>query len=89
MRSSYGTNFSLTLFGESHGPAVGFVLDGLPAGIELDLQNIRDALTRRGITTTIRASRGEDIQAACGLLSTREREKREASSGQRPTGNAK
>lgn len=45
MRSSYGTNFSLTLFGESHGPAVGFVLDGLPAGIELDLQNIRDALT--------------------------------------------
>lgn len=47
MRSSYGTNFSLTLFGESHGPAVGFVLDGLPAGIELDLQNIRDALTRR------------------------------------------
>ena len=36
MRSSYGTNFSLTLLGESHGPAVGFVLDGLPAGIELD-----------------------------------------------------
>jgi len=32
----------------------------------------RDALTARGIRTTIRASRGEDIQAACGLLSTRE-----------------
>ena len=31
----------------------------------------RDALTARGIQTTIRASRGEDIQAACGLLSTR------------------
>ena len=30
----------------------------------------RDALTARGIQTTIRASRGEDIQAACGLLST-------------------
>lgn len=30
----------------------------------------RDALTRKGIMTTIRASRGEDIQAACGLLST-------------------
>lgn len=30
----------------------------------------RDALTRKGIITTIRASRGEDIQAACGLLST-------------------
>ena len=32
----------------------------------------RDTLTRKGITTTIRASRGEDIYAACGLLSTQE-----------------
>lgn len=32
----------------------------------------RDALTAKGIHTTIRASRGEDIQAACGLLSTAE-----------------
>lgn len=35
----------------------------------------RDALTAKGIQTTIRASRGEDIQAACGLLSTAERNK--------------
>ena len=33
----------------------------------------RDTLTRRGIQTTLRASRGEDIEAACGLLSTAER----------------
>ena len=33
----------------------------------------RDALTAKGIQTTIRASRGEEIQAACGLLSTAER----------------
>lgn len=32
----------------------------------------RDQLTKKGITTTIRASRGEDIFAACGLLSTKE-----------------
>ena len=32
----------------------------------------RDALNSKGLTTTIRASRGEDIQAACGLLSTAE-----------------
>lgn len=38
---------------------------------------LRDALTRKGIITTIRASRGEDIQAACGLLSTKERERQE------------
>ncbi len=33
----------------------------------------RDTLTAKGIQTTIRASRGEDIQAACGLLSTQEK----------------
>lgn len=35
------------------------------------MEAFRDALTRKGIITTIRASRGEDIQAACGLLSTK------------------
>lgn len=34
----------------------------------------RDTLTKRGIQTTLRASRGEDIEAACGLLSTAEKE---------------
>jgi 23S rRNA (adenine2503-C2)-methyltransferase len=35
----------------------------------------RDSLTAKGIQTTIRTSRGEDIQAACGLLSTAEKQK--------------
>ncbi len=35
------------------------------------MEQFRDALARKGITTTIRASRGEDIDAACGLLSTK------------------
>ncbi len=39
----------------------------------------RDQLTNRGITTTIRKSRGEDILAACGLLSTKELIKRQDS----------
>jgi 23S rRNA (adenine2503-C2)-methyltransferase len=38
---------------------------------EKDMERFRDALTLKGITTTIRASRGEDIEAACGLLSTK------------------
>ena len=42
------------------------------------MRRFRDALTARGIQTTIRASRGEDIQAACGLLSTREAEENAA-----------
>lgn len=37
----------------------------------------RDALTARGVFTTIRASRGLDIQAACGLLSTKEQMQKE------------
>jgi len=36
------------------------------------ITSFRDTLTQKGITTTIRASRGEDIYAACGLLSTKE-----------------
>ncbi len=37
-----------------------------------EVARFRDALTAKGIITTIRASRGEDIMAACGLLSTKE-----------------
>jgi 23S rRNA (adenine2503-C2)-methyltransferase len=36
------------------------------------IQEFKDALNRKGILTTVRASRGQDIWAACGLLSTRE-----------------
>jgi 23S rRNA (adenine2503-C2)-methyltransferase len=40
---------------------------------EKRLMQFKEALNAKGITTTIRASRGQDIDAACGLLSTRER----------------
>ena len=36
------------------------------------IERFRDALSKKGFATTIRASRGEDIEAACGLLSTKE-----------------
>ena len=42
----------------------------LPASDEKRMEALRDYLTSHGITTTIRASRGQDIFAACGLLST-------------------
>ena len=41
MKNSIGTNVILTLFGESHGPAVGAVIDGLPAGSKVTLYDIR------------------------------------------------
>jgi chorismate synthase len=43
----FGTLFRLTTFGESHGPAIGGVIDGCPAGIELDLASIQKDLNRR------------------------------------------
>ena len=42
----------------------------LPGSDETRMEALRDYLTHHGITTTIRASRGQDIFAACGLLST-------------------
>ncbi|MBQ7420473.1 MAG: 23S rRNA (adenine(2503)-C(2))-methyltransferase RlmN [Prevotella sp.] len=42
----------------------------LPSSNEKRMEALRDYLTHHGITTTIRASRGQDILAACGLLST-------------------
>ena len=47
MRNSFGNVFTLTTFGESHGPAVGGVVDGMPAGIEVDLDFIQHELNRR------------------------------------------
>ena len=45
----------------------------LPGSDEKRMEALRDYLTHHGITTTIRASRGQDIFAACGLLSTAKR----------------
>ncbi|MDO7570309.1 MAG: chorismate synthase, partial [Flavobacteriaceae bacterium] len=43
----YGTLFRLATYGESHGPAIGGVIDGCPAGINLDLEAIQNDLDRR------------------------------------------
>ncbi len=45
--NSFGTAFCLTTFGESHGPAIGGVIDGCPAGILLDKSLIENELSRR------------------------------------------
>lgn len=47
MSSETGTALHLSIFGESHGPAIGCVLDGLPAGEALDLEEIRLQMARR------------------------------------------
>ncbi len=45
--SSSGRMFSITTFGESHGPGIGVVIDGCPAGIAIDSDFIQRQLTRR------------------------------------------
>lgn len=45
--NTFGKVFQLTTFGESHGAAIGGVIDGCPSGIELDLQAIQKDLNRR------------------------------------------
>lgn len=47
MRNTFGTLFTLTTFGESHGAAVGGVVDGMPAGIDIDEEFIQSELNRR------------------------------------------
>lgn len=47
MKDTYGEKVQITIFGESHGPAIGAVIDGLPAGICLDTERIRKEMDRR------------------------------------------
>lgn len=47
MSSTYGENLKLSIFGQSHGPAVGMTLDGIPAGLPVDLEKLQAFLDRR------------------------------------------
>ena len=42
MKNNFGTNISMTIFGESHGPCIGITLDGLPAGFKINLERIKE-----------------------------------------------
>ena len=58
--SVYGKNFTITTWGESHGPALGVVIDGCPAGLELNEQDIQKFLDRRKPgTSSLTTSRPE------------------------------
>ncbi len=63
MASIYGNNIRVSIFGESHGSAIGVTIDGLPPGIHLNLDNIRYEMARRapgkGKTTTDRSEKDE------------------------------
>ena len=45
--NTFGTNLRLTSFGESHGPAIGGVIDGFPAGFSVDFEALEEFMRRR------------------------------------------
>jgi chorismate synthase len=47
MSNTFGTLFRITTFGESHGPGIGVILDGCPAGLAVEAADIQAALDRR------------------------------------------
>ena len=54
--NTIGKILTLTTFGESHGPAMGGVLDGMPAGVEIDLEELQRFVARRRTGQTVGAS---------------------------------
>lgn len=47
MSSTYGENLKLSIFGQSHGPAIGMTMDGIPAGLSVDFDKLQSFLNRR------------------------------------------
>lgn len=69
MRMSLGENMIVTLFGESHGPAVGALIEGMPPNIELDFdQLITDMVARRpGSGLASKRKETDDVEIMSGV----------------------
>ena len=57
--NSLGEHFVFTSFGESHGKAIGGVLDGVPGGVRIDMDMIREALNKRAGRVKVKGERLE------------------------------
>lgn len=60
MKNNFGTNISMTIFGESHGPCIGITLDGLPAGFKINIERIKEDMEKRKAKGSISTQRHED-----------------------------
>lgn len=66
MASTFGKIFKITTFGESHGGAVGVVIDGCPGGLELSLEKVQQQLNRRKPgQSALSSPRKEDDEVIC------------------------
>lgn len=70
MSSVIGKNIKISLFGESHGPLIGVVIDGLKSGIELNLNLIKQELNKRKSIANISTPRKEqdDFEIVSGYF---------------------
>ena len=71
MSSTWGNHIKISIFGESHGVGIGIVIDGLPAGEELNFDEIQFQMNRRapGNDSTSTPRREEDMPEVCsGIL---------------------
>ncbi len=69
--NSFGHILTLTTFGESHGPAIGCVIDGFPPGFEITAEEIRAELMRRATGQsrwTSQRKEAEDVQILSGMF---------------------
>lgn len=72
--NTIGKIFTFTGFGESHGAAIGGVIDGMPAGVEIDLEKVQHELDRRkpgqsAVTTARKES--DTVEILSGLFEGR------------------
>lgn len=71
MSSSYGQRFRFTIFGQSHSAGIGVTIEGLPAGITLDLEQLQAHLARRapGSSPTATARKeADEVKFLSGLV---------------------
>ncbi|MEG1500917.1 MAG: chorismate synthase [Clostridiales bacterium] len=62
MSSEYGKILKVSLFGQSHGPAIGVNIDGLPAGEAIDMEELNRFLARRRPGQALTTARREGDQ---------------------------
>ena len=70
MKNTFGNSIAITLFGESHGEAIGAVIDGLAPGIEVDEEKIRLYLSRRrpSMATDTQRKEQDDFRIVSGVF---------------------
>ena len=72
--NTFGRLFRFTTFGESHGPAIGCVIDGCPPGLEIDATEIKTQLVRRATGKSRHTSQRrekDDVQILSGVFEGR------------------